>query len=208
MLDYLKSKRGKSPAPTQEAEAPILTQEDEEFLHRIATEGAPPPLPVRPGMEHLPEAGISEDNNAQLALYDGAQRIPLPDAPNTPEGILTTAESDHTEAAVAGKSQERGKKPKWSWLRKDSRDAKRKATATDLMSAAEGLKSPDAQPNEDNAISDPEAQKEEEEMSDVLEQLNFAAVDNRVFSISKESQELLRKCVISTCCTSLYFYPS
>ena len=63
------------------------------------------------------------------------------------------------------------------------------------MSAAEGLKSADAQPNEDHIVSDPEAKKEEEEMTSVLEQLNLAAVNNRVFSLSKESQELLRKYV-------------
>ncbi len=63
------------------------------------------------------------------------------------------------------------------------------------MSAAEGLKSPDAQPNQDGQVSDPEAKKEEEEMRDVLDELNLAAVNNRVFSISKESQELLHKFV-------------
>ena len=63
------------------------------------------------------------------------------------------------------------------------------------MSAAEGLKAADAQPNEDGVVSDPEAKKEEEEMAAVLEDLSLAAVNNRVFSISKESQELMRKYV-------------
>ena len=193
-MEYLKSKRNKSPAPTQEVETPVLNEEDEEFLHRIATEGPPPPLPARPGTDHLHETGNPEGNNAQMALYDGAQRIPLPDAPDTPEGVTTTAEPDYIEAK---KDHESSKKSKWSFLRRDSRDSKRKATASGLMSAAEGLKSPEAQPNEDHVVSDPEAQKEEAEMSDVLEQLNLAAVNNRVFSISKESQELLHKYVLA-----------
>ena len=61
------------------------------------------------------------------------------------------------------------------------------------MSAAQGLKAADAHPNEDHIVSDPEARKEEEEMAAVLEDLNLAAVNNRVFSISKESRELMHK---------------
>lgn len=131
---------------------------------------------------------------------DGSHNIPLPDVPDTPDGVLTTAESEDIDQENAKGKQKEGKKSKskWSFLRRDSRDVKRKnkeATAADLMSAAEGLKSADAQPNDDHTVSDPEAKKEEEEMTSVLEQLNLAAVNNRVFSVSKESQELLRKYV-------------
>lgn len=41
-------------------------------------------------------------------------------------------------------------------------------------------------------MGDKEAEKEEEEMTVVLEKLNLAAVNNRVFSISAESQKLLQ----------------
>lgn len=61
------------------------------------------------------------------------------------------------------------------------------------MDIAQGMKSPDAKPNEDNVVSDVEAKKEEEDMAEVLERLNLAAVNNRVFSISDETHELLRK---------------
>ena len=61
------------------------------------------------------------------------------------------------------------------------------------MDIAQGTKSPDAKPNEDNVVSDVEAKKEEEDMAEVLEKLNLAAVNNRVFSISDETQELLQK---------------
>ena len=195
MMEYFSAKRArsKSPAPqhhlsTHTEEKPVLSEEDEAFLHRIATEGPPPPLPARP--QDLHEAGETQGNNAQIALMNGAQSIPLPDVPDTPDDVLTTAESGSFEK---GKGKEKAKRSKWSFLRRDSRDAKRQATATGLMSAAEGLKSPDTQPNEGGQVSDPEAKKEEEEMTSVLEELNLAAVNNRVFSISKESQELLHK---------------
>lgn len=61
------------------------------------------------------------------------------------------------------------------------------------MHIAEGVKSPDAQPNEDNVVSDVQAKKEQDDMATVLEKLNLAAVNNRVFSISDETQELLQK---------------
>lgn len=55
------------------------------------------------------------------------------------------------------------------------------------------MKSPDAKPNEDNVVSDVEAKKEEEDMAVVLEKLNLAAINNRVFSVSDETQELLQR---------------
>ncbi|KAL6718880.1 hypothetical protein ACLMJK_003114 [Lecanora helva] len=207
MMEYFSAKRAKSKSPmrpTQQTETPLLTEEDEAFLARIQDEGTPPELPERPGPplpqrpQDLPVAGEVEGNNAQIALMDGSQNIPLPDVPDTPDDDVETAEPEEIEQEKGkgkGKKKE-GKKTKWSFLRRDSRDVKRKsknATATDLMSAAENLKSPDAQPNEDHIVSDPEATKEEEEMASVLEDLNLAAVNNRVFSVSKESQELLRK---------------
>ena len=213
-MEYFSSKRARSKSPAPPVETPILNEEDEAFLARIETEGTPPELPERPPPalptrpQNLPHVGETAGNNAQIALMDGSQNIPLPDVPDTPEGVLTTAEPDEiSQSDVKGKQKE-GKKSKWSFLRRDSRDAKRKnqnATATDLMSAADGLRSADAQPNEDHAVSDPEAKKEEEEMTSVLEQLNLAAVNNRVFSVSKESQELLRKyvCPFTLCHTSL-----
>ena len=203
-MEYFSSKRARSKSPAPPVETPILSEEDEAFLARIETEGTPPELPERPRPtlptrpQDLHQVGETEGNNAQVALMDGSQNIPLPDVPDTPDDVLTTAEPDEINQSKSKGKQKEGKKSRWSFLRRDSRDVKRKnqeATASDLMSAAEGLKSADAQPNEDHIVSDPEAKKEEEEMTSVLEQLNLAAVNNRVFSLSKESQELLRKYV-------------
>ena len=198
MMEYFNFNKAKHHQDhAEKSEAPVLTDEDEAFLQRITSEGTPPPLPARP--QDLQVAGETEGNNAQIALYDGAQNIALPDVPDTPDGIRATS-IENEEIEGKGKEKEsvkEGKRPyKWSFLRRDSRDSKRKAkevTATDLQGIAEGLKAPDAQPNEDGNVDDHEARKEEEEMTVVLDQLNLAAVNNRVFSISKESQELLRK---------------
>jgi len=61
------------------------------------------------------------------------------------------------------------------------------------MNVAEGLKAADAKPDEDGVVGDRDAKKEEEDMAIVLERLNLAAVNNRVFSISDETQVLLQR---------------
>lgn len=181
----------------EKSEAPVLSEEDEAFLHRIASEGTPPPLPERP--QDLSVAGESSGNDAQIALMNGAQDIPLPDVPDTPDGILPSMEDQEDGKGKEKETVKHSKSPfRWSFLRRDSRDGKRKdknVVASDLTSTAEGIKPPDAHANEDGHVSNHEAKKEEEEMTAVLDQLNLAAVNNRVFSISKESQDLLHKYV-------------
>ncbi|KAL8843325.1 MAG: hypothetical protein Q9170_000183 [Blastenia crenularia] len=206
MRSYFGSRKGKAPVKTleekpEDVEGPVLTEEDEAFLHRIATEGTPPPLPERPPPlptrpQDLPVVGEPEGNEGQLILLKDAQDVPLPSAPDTPaEEVATAIEGEPSEKSQ-GKHKENKRPFKWSFMRRDSRDSKRKAqtaTATDLMGAAETLKSPDAQPNEDHALPDPEAKKEEDEMTAIMDDLNLAAVNNRVFSVSTESKDLLHK---------------
>ncbi|MCJ1465593.1 hypothetical protein MMC07_004212 [Pseudocyphellaria aurata] len=198
MMEYFTFRKAKPhPDHREKSEALVLSEEDEAFLHRIASEGTPPPLPERP--QDLSVAGESSANNAQIALMNGAQNIPLPDVPDTPDGIMASAEDQEDGKGQEKQTVKHSKSPfKWSFLRRDSRDGKRKeqnVVATDLLSVAEGIKPPDAHINEDGNVSNHEAKKEEEEMTAVLDQLNLAAVNNRVFSISKESQDLLRKYV-------------
>ncbi|KAL8724957.1 MAG: hypothetical protein Q9181_006598 [Wetmoreana brouardii] len=211
MISYFTSKRAKSPAlkppststppsSANDIEEPVLTAEDEAFLHRIATEGTPPPLPERPPPlstrpQDLPVAGEAENNDMQLVL---AQDIPLPSAPETPAEEVATAIESETSTASKSKGKHKegsSKKPfRWSFMRRDSRDSKRKAqtaSASDLRDVAEALKAADAEPNEEHVVSDPEAKKEEEEMTAIMDELNLAAVNNRVFSLSKESKDLL-----------------
>jgi len=67
------------------------------------------------------------------------------------------------------------------------------AAGASLADVAEGLQAADVPTNEDGTVKDKEAEKEEEDMTVMLERLNLAAVNNRVFSISDETQELLKK---------------
>ena len=192
-INYIKAKTHLSLAP--KSEAPVLSEEDEHFLNRITSDvEAPPPLPARPNAQFLPCAGDTKSNDAQSALMNGAQNIPLPDTPTewTDEPTIVEVSGTSTEETTSKKSG----RPTWSWLRRDSRDTKRKnqeAAAGGLTDVAAALKPADAKPNEDKVVEDREAKKEEEDMTIVLERLNLAAVNNRVFSISDETQELLQK---------------
>ncbi|KAF7512827.1 hypothetical protein GJ744_011930 [Endocarpon pusillum] len=192
-FNYVKSKAHIGTA--KKSENPVLTEEDEHFLNRITShDEQPPPLPARPQVQDLPVAGETQGNDAQLALLDGAQNIALPETPK--EG---TTEPEPMRDPIAGSekgAEKKSAKKTWSWLRRDSRDYKRKNqtdAAESLMHIAEGVKSADAQPNEDNIVSEVQAKKEQDDMAMVLEKLNLAAVNNRVFSISEETQELLQK---------------
>lgn len=181
-INYIKAKAHVSTA--HKSSTPVLSEEDEAFLNQIASDENPPPLPARPKVTNLPVAGAIRGNDAQLALLDGAQNIALPVTPN--EIAEEPAMIPDTDAP-----QTPSKRSTWSWLRRDSRS--RQATADGLQDIADKMKSLDAIPNEDQVVDDKEAKKEEEDMMIVLERLNLAAVNNRVFSISDETQELLQK---------------
>ena len=176
-MEYISYIRSKAHIGTAtKSEKPILTEEDEKFLSQITSQGQPAPLPP-----------VEHGGDAQLALLNGAQNIELP--PETPTEL--TEEPD-TAPEFPPKVQS-GKKTTWSWLRRDSRDAKdsnRQTTAEGLHDIAQGLKS---KAQSEDSPEDAEAKQEEEDMTAVLENLNLAAVDNRVFSISEETQELLQR---------------
>jgi hypothetical protein len=126
-MDYIKYVRNKAHIGTsKKSENPVLSEEDEQFLNRIISQDDenPPPLPARPQVQDLPVAGETYGNHAQIALMDGAQNIALP---RTPDEI--TSEPEVSPFPITGWDVSSEKKPArktWSWLRRDSRDLKRK----------------------------------------------------------------------------------
>ncbi|KIW83716.1 hypothetical protein Z517_02962 [Fonsecaea pedrosoi CBS 271.37] len=180
-INYIKAKAHLVTA--RRSEAPVLSEEDEKFLDRITSQENPPPLPARPGA-----ASVGKD--AQIALMDGAQNIPLP--PETPSELSEEPAMLQAGANDATDDTQSKSKATWSWLRRDSRDVKRQkneATAAGLEDIAASLRKRELEDSEEVK----QARQEEEDMTIVLERLNLAAVNNRVFSISDETQELLQK---------------
>ena len=78
-INYIKAKTHIS--TSKKAETPVLSEEDEQFLNHITSDAKAPPLPARPRVLDLPVAGEARGNDAQIALMNGAQNIPLPDTP-------------------------------------------------------------------------------------------------------------------------------
>lgn len=190
--------------PSEETGAePVLDAEDQKFLERLASladepEGEAPPLPVRP-MQPIGTVDNTVQKNvgreAQEALMDGADKVALPMSP--PE---TAADGD-----VKGKGKATdGKKgvmsyfsmPKFAkkddkaWTKMGSDKKKTAYTPKDKSQFADDLQAA-AEASKNAGLSD--KQKEDKELTEVLDHLNLSAVNNRVFSFSKESEELLNK---------------
>lgn len=165
-INYIKAKT--NTVLSRKSETPVLSDEDERFLTQITSQGQPKPV-------------VSHGGDPQVALMDGAQNIALP--PLTPNEL--TEEPELTNSTRAETSPP--KKKSWNWLRRDSRDA-RNTTANDLQDIASDLKNRTEESPEEVA-----ARKEEEDMQLVLDRLNLAAIDNRVFSVSDETQALLKE---------------
>ncbi|ORY02935.1 hypothetical protein BCR34DRAFT_492762 [Clohesyomyces aquaticus] len=185
--------------------SPVLDDADEKFLERLAAlaaepEGTPPPLPER----HAVTLDNGEKKTGQeareISINDPGQ-IPLPMSP--PE--VTVEDTDKTKSTVEqGEADGKTKKSVMGYFslaqskfksathkeHKDKGKGKEKVTdhgkeqaANDLHSAAEAAKTTEEK----------EADKEREDLTAILDQLNLGAVNNRVFSFSKESQELMDK---------------
>jgi hypothetical protein len=122
-INYVKNKA--HIGSSKKSETPVLTEEDEQFLNRITShDEQAPPLPARPRVQDLPVAGEIQGNDAQVALLDGAQNVALPETPNE---IVSEPEAKQDPVAEAEKSSEqKSARNTWSWLRRDSRDLKRK----------------------------------------------------------------------------------
>jgi hypothetical protein len=179
MLERLKMVKKQQAENRAEAEvqSPVLTEEDENFLERIVSAGGPPPalperpvsrppeLPERPTVPNC-EAGDSTNNDEQMVVYNEA-------------GAKAEAKAEEKAQRPKGKGKEnvkdKGKKKshRFSFLRRSKK-------------SDDGLK-----PTTD--VPKKEAEKEEDDISRVLDELNLAAVNNRAFSISKESQKLVQE---------------
>ncbi|KAF2457956.1 hypothetical protein BDY21DRAFT_371473 [Lineolata rhizophorae] len=172
---------------------PIFNADDLKFLRGITDaeeEETPPALPARP----------SRGKDAQMALMDGADQIPLPASPSAEEeeakkldmmvegeGKKESEEAQKKEGKKAEKVGKKAKNAYWTylpnWMVKD-KDKKKKGSAASGENGAE-----------DPASLEQEARDEEKDLSKILDQLNLSAVNNRVFSFSKESQDLLDRFV-------------
>lgn len=180
VLEYFSLRKGKGPAPKEEkSDKPVLNGEEERFLHEVAS-SAPPPLPARSTVI-LDDGHVVRGKDAQVALMDGAEQVPLPTSP--PELVEGDEEGEQESSTRKKRRSFASFLPSISGRASRKADGKHRA-ADVLHEAAEAA----------NRTDDSKANKQDEEdLTAVLDQLNLAAVNNRVFSFSNESQELMDK---------------
>ncbi|KAJ5390408.1 uncharacterized protein N7496_001476 [Penicillium cataractarum] len=181
---------------------PVLTPEDEAFLQQLTSDP-----------EHRPDLSAQNDaqtleglaESSQKPIVDeGALDVPLPSSPveefgkelgeeerkarEQPEDARTKSEPAKPQDAFVPE-----KKKRWStmfWKKPADTKKNKESESTDKSKT-----DTNAPPSTTTAATDngDEARKDQEDMSDILERLNLAADNNRVFSVSEETQELLRK---------------
>jgi hypothetical protein len=173
MLEYFtykKIKKHQAEKRAREALAsPVLNEEDENFLQRVVSEEGPPPaLPERPVILN-PEVGNSTGNDSQIVSRE-------------PE-LNSKHRRSNDRRSSGRRSSDKDRRHD-----KDSDKEKKKQNVFSIFrsKSKKGL-SPKGN------VPPGEAMREEDDITRVLNDLNLSAVNNRAFSLSKESQELVKK---------------
>lgn len=105
MLEYFtyKKLKGRKGKMEQAVQTPVLNEEDEQFLERITSEGTPPPLPERPTVI-LDNGKELKGRDAQIALMDGADAIPLPTSPPLEPAEANAEQKDKNDGEAEKKT--------------------------------------------------------------------------------------------------------
>ncbi|RDW86866.1 uncharacterized protein DSM5745_03508 [Aspergillus mulundensis] len=199
-------------AQRRKSHDPVLTPEDEAFLRNVTADApstdrdagpAPvgdedqgPALPPRPSTQDQAPLSPAEEFGKELGEQERRKSA---------AGLEPTVSGNDNAlaASTTGKSSVNSEKEK--------EDVKGKAKAGSDRSKSPGKKrrpwsmiwkksekkTPEPQSPEPASkpadTTESETQRENEDMTEILDKLNLAADNNRVFSISDETQELLRK---------------
>ncbi|CAI7634497.1 unnamed protein product [Penicillium viridicatum] len=180
------------------APKPVLTPEDEAYLREVTAQPESVPIATEQNEQESP-AGAP----LQPAISVQAENIPLPTSPGEElaqelgeEGRQERKSSQATltrsDTPKSGASKSQQKKKRWSsmfWKKNTEKDKEALDANKSQTEAATRPTTSDTSANGKDADKD----KDAEDMTDILERLNLAADNNRVFSISEETQELLRK---------------
>ncbi|KAI9371861.1 hypothetical protein BJX61DRAFT_509965 [Aspergillus egyptiacus] len=176
---------------------PVLTAEDEAFLQSVTSESSVSTdggmgsevireQPVGSGsVEVETQAPISPVEEFGRELGEQERRKSVVEAETTGISKTDTGTSEKAKAGRAA-SPETKKRP-WSfmWKRGDKKVPESQGADTTPATTVEST--------DDKDKGDKEIKQENEDMTEVLDRLNLAADNNKVFSISDETQELLRK---------------
>ncbi|KAJ5950295.1 uncharacterized protein N7479_008708 [Penicillium vulpinum] len=193
-LNQIKNLRRSSQMIT--APKPVLTPEDEAYLREVTAQSESAPIPTEQN-EQIP-TGSTAGVSLQPAVSEQAENIPLPTSPGEELGKELGEEGRQerngsqptlTRTETPKPSQ---KKKRWSamfWKKNTEKDK----DALDANKSQIETATPPTTSDTSTDGKDVDKDKDAADMTDILERLNLAADNNRVFSISEETQELLRK---------------
>ncbi|PGG96013.1 hypothetical protein GX51_08024 [Blastomyces parvus] len=175
-INYIKAKAHLSKGLGAPAPEPVLNSDDEAFLQRVTSQAE----------------GVGKD--PQIALMDGAQQVPLPQSPledsTTKAGSLEAGEGGLQRSLSTASKGKGKKKSPWGWIAQGMDKRKKEHTAAGLSHIAENIK---PSPTKTDELSPDEVKREQDDLTQILERLNLSAANNRVFSISDETQVILKK---------------
>ncbi|PYI27497.1 hypothetical protein BP00DRAFT_489405 [Aspergillus indologenus CBS 114.80] len=176
------------PANSSQEPAPQATELNRQAspVSPVGTEAQEPPAaqsPVSPVEEYGRELG-EEERKAREATASTTERNGSAAGVNAPGAAAAAA------AKVESSSPPQRKGP-WNWLRRRSTVMKKETGTTNEAPTKADNKPSEAQQAAETDRT--EVDQEKEDMTEILERLNLAAENNRVFSMSNETRELLRK---------------
>lgn len=188
----------------QDQPEPLINPEDENFLGRvISAEGTPPPLPDRPAWITNPVVGDSKANNSQMVILDRPEvaldrPIVVLDRPTVVDDLEAGKFSD---TSLAKKSDGQIQKSNHKRRRRSSGKGKGKANEDeDEKEKSGGIFSFLRRKNKDGlertknvSDSESESENEVEDISKVLNDLEISSSNNKTFSLSAESQKLVKQ---------------
>ncbi|KAJ5793956.1 hypothetical protein N7457_000555 [Penicillium paradoxum] len=203
-MQYLNQIKNRQRSPQMiSTPKPVLTPEDEAYLREVTAH----PESVPASTEQKEQTSIESSAGAPLQpeISVQAEDVPLPCSPGeefgkelgeegrqerkNPHPTLERSVTPQPEAAKASP-----KKKRWSAMFWKKNTGKNVDKDTDNANKSQiETSTPPTTSDTSNSGKDADKDKDAEDMTDILERLNLAADNNRVFSISDETQELLRK---------------
>ncbi|KAL5595511.1 hypothetical protein ACKRZS_000513 [Fusarium odoratissimum] len=143
--------------------------------------------PLSPVLDRNDEAWL------QSILEDDGPAPPLPPRINTPQIDLSSASESEIEAVKALQEPKSKKDKKKEKKEKEKEKEKHDKQPNRLTALFTRHKKPqDGLKPEDN-VAPPEAEREEQDLGNVLDRLNLQAKNNKIVSLSNESSELLSR---------------
>ena len=190
MLSYFTSRLRKEgqEQSNESPRSPVLNEEDETFLKKITSDEQPPPLPKRPTVI-LDNGKQVKEKETKSAVLEGADQIPLPKTPSVEESAQESM--DKGKAKAEKEVEEKKRRNYWSYIPSVPRinfpkNQSREQAASELQVVAEAIKE-----GKDLNADGSEREKEKKDLISILDGLHLEAVNNRVFSFTKESQKLM-----------------